>query len=448
MQTLSELSTGIEVWILPQTFKDTVNVALQLGVKYLWIDFLCIFQDSNEYWIQQSSIMGNVYRNGLCNLAATGSKDGYGGLFLNRPTEPRPLTKPCYVQSSWTDVSNDYWHVYPKYLMKDYFLDGPLLNRGWVIQERIMAPRILHFGSHQLYWECYQHDACETYLTGLPRFKPSSPVLIAFKQRHQPLDAASDMSKTLDLWAEIICTFSECKLTWEEDKLVALSGVAKAIQKNFSGCQYLAGLWRLDLEKHLLWSIKDAKQSDGKPSMHSKQYRAPSWPWASVDGKVEVMIRGYYSSDPAEIKIVEVVIEPLNLDPTGQVKCGSIPVIGPLTTLSTGTKVYRKYCETLYYMKVNGQWEFCSNAFKPDVDGPPRSLHCLPVQTLADVEPPLFACLILQPTALKKGEFRRWGLIELDPEKYGIQQWNHIQNDEWFEFEEHDGTGKYTITII
>jgi hypothetical protein len=57
-----------------------------------------------------------------------------------------------------------------------------------------MAPRILHFGLHQLYWECHQYDACETYTRGLPQFKLPVPQLLDFKRRNQRLNLNRDLS--------------------------------------------------------------------------------------------------------------------------------------------------------------------------------------------------------------------------------------------------------------
>jgi hypothetical protein len=92
--SLHELSTGIEISILLQTFQDAIPVALALRVNYLWIDSLCIFQDSIADWARKSSAMGNVYRHGLCNIAATASKDGNGGLFLHCPRTKQTLETP------------------------------------------------------------------------------------------------------------------------------------------------------------------------------------------------------------------------------------------------------------------------------------------------------------------------------------------------------------------
>jgi hypothetical protein len=82
-----------------------------------------------------------------------------------------------------------------------------------LVQERIMAPRILHFGSTQLYWECHQYDTCEIYPAGLPPLDNNAPELIAFKQRYQPLEAINDTAQLLAFWLEIVVSFSKRDLT-------------------------------------------------------------------------------------------------------------------------------------------------------------------------------------------------------------------------------------------
>jgi hypothetical protein len=113
-------------------------MTLPLGYKYLWIDSLCILQDSVDGWQEQSSVMGSIYQHGICNISATGSKDGKGGLFQRMSTHDASKS-PCFIQSTWEDTVNGLWHVYPKVRSPRDFLDGPLLRRGWAVQERVMV---------------------------------------------------------------------------------------------------------------------------------------------------------------------------------------------------------------------------------------------------------------------------------------------------------------------
>jgi hypothetical protein len=235
--------------------------------------------------------------------------------------------------------------------------------------------------------------------------------------------------KILDFWAEIIFTFSQCQLTQEEDKLVAMSGIAKVVQKNLLNDQYLAGLWRQALDINLLWYIENPKYPNGELSRRPKQYRAPSWSWTSVDGQVIMPSHAGYTSGPPEIEILEAVTEPLSLDPTGQVKRAFIRLLGPLMTFTMRWTGDRGAYKSGYKAKANGE---CNDnpILCMDVDEPYQNLYCMPIKWCLIFENSddkhFLDCLLLQPTALKKGQFTRLGWIRLDWKKHKIHQWNDI----------------------
>jgi hypothetical protein len=152
---LTEMIKGIRIDELPQTFQDAITITRRLSIRYLWIDSLCIVQDSSEDWARQSSMMGKVYQNGYCNIAATGAPDGRTGCFLER--DPM-LAQKCRVKVETPlpkfDLKPGLYDLVPRNLWEHGLSNGPLNKRAWVAQERILAPRMLHFASNQLFWEC------------------------------------------------------------------------------------------------------------------------------------------------------------------------------------------------------------------------------------------------------------------------------------------------------
>ncbi|KAF4630202.1 hypothetical protein G7Y89_g7936 [Cudoniella acicularis] len=429
----AQLEAGIAVKILPQTFHDAIAMTNFLGLRYIWIDSLCILQNSVDDWRRESSVMGRVYQNSQCNIAATSSANGNGGLNLERSPS---LTMPCFVESSWDDDRNDIWHLCPRRL-EDYrghkLLEGPLLERGWVIQERVLARRTLHFGSRQLYWECRHHQACETYPRSLPlhitklkggitEFETLNHALENFEQNLWIGSRA-----TMQFWDQIVMAFSRCNLTREEDKLVALSGIATLIQKRFPSFHYLAGIWEPCLKNSLLWEVKDEKQFSGEPSKRPTRYRAPSWSWAAVDG----MVRMNSDDEPrtkAPFEILDVTVELVGSDTTGQVKGAALKVLGHIMTVGVrDNKRPWKRDGDEKELLINGWWQK-SNWIR-DVGEPCQKLHCLPIRRRRRGTGLAFLlCLLLQPTLARKGQFRR--------------------NEEWLEYEErrNNNTG-YVITI-
>ena len=90
----------------------------------------------------------------------------------------------------------------------------PLLQRGWVVQERILAPRMLYFTSTQVFWECYEKVACEVFPQGYPEQRSNIENYFHKKNLVGPM------------WSEVVELYSKCKLTYSSDKLVAISGLA------------------------------------------------------------------------------------------------------------------------------------------------------------------------------------------------------------------------------
>ena len=107
---------------LPRTFQEAVYVTMYLGISYIWIDALCIIQDSKEDWAREAALMDEVYAYALVNLAAAASSDSSGGLFRYR--EPRSIM-PCSI--SLKDGSQVL--VYPSWTGID-ILNSPLNSRG------------------------------------------------------------------------------------------------------------------------------------------------------------------------------------------------------------------------------------------------------------------------------------------------------------------------------
>jgi hypothetical protein len=92
---LGKLKAGIPLQDLPQTFRDAVDITRRLGISYIWIDSLCIIQDSTEDWNNEASQMCEVYQHAICNVAATGAFDSTEGLFFNKNLY---AIRPCKVQ--------------------------------------------------------------------------------------------------------------------------------------------------------------------------------------------------------------------------------------------------------------------------------------------------------------------------------------------------------------
>ena len=144
---------------LPKTFQDAVDVTRKLGIRYLWIDSLCIIQDNEKDWENESRRMENVFANAFCTIAATSAKDSWDGFLVSqsvkqsvklvdRSVDPPLSVYACEVGGSFnTDIGS-----------------GGLNQRAWVLQERALSPRTIHFTAAQTYWECGSVIRCDNLL--------------------------------------------------------------------------------------------------------------------------------------------------------------------------------------------------------------------------------------------------------------------------------------------
>jgi Heterokaryon incompatibility protein (HET) len=153
---LEALRKGIELDQLPKTFQDAVKVTRQLGVRYLWIDSLCIIQDDDDDWICESRKMEAVFASAYCTIAATSAKESTEGFLIPRSVEP-----PIRLQ----DPDDSQLYAYVSRIDENFDCDleeAELNQRAWVFQERALSCRTIHFTAGQTYWECGSVICCET----------------------------------------------------------------------------------------------------------------------------------------------------------------------------------------------------------------------------------------------------------------------------------------------
>jgi Heterokaryon incompatibility protein (HET) len=258
---LETLRESIPLVRLPKTFRHAMKVTKSLGVRYLWIDSLCIIQDSETDWLLEAGSMYHVYQNSYCNIAATGAANGDQGCFFSRNPNTISATQ---VRPAWEDVTSDtYVVVQPLGHCRSRFLDSPLLRRAWVLQERLLARRSLHFTREQIFWECRTLMACELYPGGI-RTVPEcgghhtqigGDDLYIHRAPDSQEETNRGLSKEAIAWNRIVDLYTRCDLTKASDKLIALSGIAIEFHRTrlSPDDQYLAGLWKSQLPNALLW---------------------------------------------------------------------------------------------------------------------------------------------------------------------------------------------------
>jgi len=299
---------------LQRTFRQAIEVAVTLEIGYIWIDALCIQQDSNDDWLQESTTMTAVYQNSWVNIAATASRDCDGGLFFERD----PLSvSPCLIKNRiLTHFSRGNYICYSRNEWLDFVLKSPLCLRSWVLQERILALKTLHFSSDQVYWQSETFLASDTLTDGLIWYDDMRKMSV-----FNPRLGNGDW---LRIWMLVLSYYSRASLTFLTDELVATSGLARRFQEVYSETllpgTYFAGLWRTDIILQLLWKA-------GEKTSVASSYRAPSWSWAAVDGAINFESIDWHHETLSSV--VDVGVSTLG-DEYGSAQDGSISLSGPL----------------------------------------------------------------------------------------------------------------------
>lgn len=310
-ENIQDFRYGIPEDQLCKTFADAIYITRTLGFQYLWIDSLCIIQNDVEDWRKEASKMSSVYGGSSLNLAASAASDGREGCFFSR--NDADMQRMAHQQIQWTKNSQRWtFNCIDPTLYTSCMQDCPLNQRGWTFQERFLSPKTLHFTKLQLYWECRESMACEMYQEALPNFVQNGS--FGFLERRDAKKA----------WARAVEQYSARKLTFEKDRLPAIAGVARWVH-NQTGDEYVAGLWRINLEEQLLWNTYE--------SLPSQPHRgnAPSWSWASYDQRIDLFTADEEQTKLMFCRVVDIELKFKGHDPYGETASGRLELrTGPL----------------------------------------------------------------------------------------------------------------------
>jgi hypothetical protein len=280
---------------LNQIFKDAIAITKRIGCQWIWIDCLCIIQDDELDWKEESSKMADIYSNSFLNVAATFSATSTGSCFSDRKFYHSDQNNPKPTNKAWSTEILDDGHapsmglcVRISHCLCHQHITGdsellrrqasPLLDRAWVLQERLLAPRTLHFGSSEMTWECNSCLACEC--GGISETQTRTRGLkIAFAYVCQNRVPREDI---LDLWRKIVEAYTSLSLTQLSDTPNAIAGLASRIFSKL-GSDYIAGNWAEDLPQALLWLVIGNRQP-GCERRHSLAMipSIPTWSWMSL----------------------------------------------------------------------------------------------------------------------------------------------------------------------
>ena len=305
---------------LPQNFKDAIEVTRSLGLRYLWIDALCIIQDDLSDWEVESREMSSIYGDAHLVIGADGAKSAEEGFLCDSPEynsmhADANSALVAVVDDEQADVyvsecpeHYDTCSLLNKAVSSEQYEDvveNPLSQRAWTFQEQLLARRMVHFTKEEMVWECQSRYRCEC-----TQFDDS-------RQRTSKDDWISGDTANMGVqWYSFVNEVCVRQLTFRTDILPCLSGIAAQMEASMMG-RYLAGLWEEDLPLGLTWSYKQL-QTRMVPQ------QAPSWSWASLEGRSPPYSLLRQEWDSIALKVPHAQILDAQCIPKGQNAYGAI----------------------------------------------------------------------------------------------------------------------------
>jgi hypothetical protein len=334
---------------LPKTIQDAAKTAQALGFQYIWIDSMCIVQDSKEDKDAEISQMAKVYAHATLTIVnQRGDRVTEG--FLH------PRTLPSGTASIQFRTDDGQIHcVTLSFNDAAYGEESFAVNtRGWTLQEYLLSRRRIVIGTWSTEWLCRREVA--GHRDGwVASYNYRSPAGLPFDHKGAgwagkgpfgskeaesvysssfinavmffsvnpgyPLGQLHKKRVRLS-WYALVESYSSRSVTESEDRILALSGIAERFANLVPG-RYIAGIWDNMMPKSLFWYT---------PYAHTDRpvkYRGPSWSWISIDGRV-----GYSPSGNClcEILSVEYMLENAGAL-YGAVHSATLHIKGPVLTV-------------------------------------------------------------------------------------------------------------------
>lgn len=321
----------IAVSSLPLTVQDAVTVTRQIGLRYLWVDALCIIQDSVEDRDAEIGQMAQYYQNASVTIIAASASGSDKG-FLASKASPRSLESdsvsyqfqlPMAFPDGKVDVVGVEYCIWDNGASPE-----PLDRRAWAYQEHILCRRALTYGTSTLTWRCEQGiQTWNSWLRG--HQKVMTKIL--------PKCGSQYLYK--EAWKGMVALYGRRNLTFPEDKLPAISALASqvlrlSVEDGGEPGRYLAGIWENDLLAQLIWFADPGESRD----VRCIPYCAPSWSWASVECPIlfpspcsALALSELENTKGRELEMVDCSVTPRSgLVPLGQVTGGRLRVRGCL----------------------------------------------------------------------------------------------------------------------
>jgi hypothetical protein len=287
---------SIRVAELDQTIQDVIVILRRLGMRYLWVDKLCIdlttpvTEGMKGYQSREIDKLTQYVANAALVINAGSYLDGEG-IFHERPRARNLLELNCSVESQDGTKTGKLCFREPM-RSADWVFSDFLSSRAWILQEITLPKRVVIFGSDQVYWKCHTAMRSEG---SLRKRRP------ALDFRPFTIYSGGDV-QLFDRWYKMVEVFSSKEISFFNDKIMAVQGMVERTKAYLRTPAYRGALWEGDWHRGLLWyrsAHADARRPHG--------VELPTWSWASLDGPVSYSLLhaliGIAKDDPLTIEI-------------------------------------------------------------------------------------------------------------------------------------------------
>jgi hypothetical protein len=332
---------------LPQTILDAMEVTRQIGLRYLWIDALCILQDSQEDKAKVISQMHGIYSNATLTIVAStnaGPSDGLAGVGPVPRSQPQISEKLQGItvgvafhdaRKPHVEIENSVWN-----------------SRAWTFQERLVSRRLVYFTESQMTFACPHAATRFEDTVSVPNigYRPTpindqtkytsrandlllhvwcDPTQAAYPNKAFVTDYGTVVWQTADpdnpdgvsaadppiyqtgeappisstgvlqleghtLWdvyRQVVSDYTKRKMTWASDAVNAFTAIGELIRRG-TNTKYWHGIPEFAFDQALLWLPREPlkRRKNGEVPLF------PSWAWCAWEGHSSYRGRGFYNA--------------------------------------------------------------------------------------------------------------------------------------------------------
>lgn len=306
---------------LPLTLKQAVDFTRRLNIDYLWVDAICILQDSKEDKKREIRNMRTIFKNAYVTLVASHPPSVSDGFLFPQST---PMSSFFSIRAN--TIATGPLDILVELLPFSRIRHQPVNNRAWTMEERLLSSKLLIFSSYGLFWQCEEEDL--SFEERILEDQDPNQIGHRIDVRAGLLNASEDIffSSIVLKWFTLVSDYTSRSLTHFGDKMPAIAGIAEEFSQKWGlrlG-EYKAGLWSNYLVGSLAWQTINGCFAE--PLI---KYRAPSWSWAAVESHVAIYpgSRGNKADFERRAKILNIQVETVHVgDPFGEIASGHITI--------------------------------------------------------------------------------------------------------------------------